>query len=450
MAGRSWSRGSGVVAFSALAVLLVGFVGTTECGNSRYRSVSGRTSTVSIAGYDDQSWYYPICAYQQSRDPNVSAVLGCVWPNYNGMTDGCNVTWYDFSLTVTLLGGDNYWFKDGASPEYAKVYVTRSSSGGGLYTTTGDEGSGPSNGNACSRSRIQTNASVTPIVYYNGAVPADLNCASGSRSYAGCPFTCTLPEGCDPNYGNRQNEFNAPGYRVNVDGQATSATLFDHFGVNSANPAQGNGWTYQLESGTCSWYGNPCSSQYDCWDYYWGETCDSYWTVLRRNDFTYDSLSVRRGENRRNSMVEAYVKMRTSDYYNREIGLVSRFYNADNYFAFMVRQYGGNYARLQGYINGNFQTVGLPTVPSLDLTYWNRMGFKIIDQGSYVQGAFVPNGNCFMAGSMNGQDIVAVSSWYCGNAPNGKYGVFSYYNQSPQFWDLDAAPCDTSGACFRR
>ncbi len=449
MAGRLWCRG-GVLGLATTALLLAGFTGVTECGNSRYRSVSGRTSVVTISGWDDQTWYYPICAYQQSRDPNVSAVLGCVWPNWEGMTDGCNVTWYDFTMNVTLLGGDDYWFKDGATPEYAKVFVTRSSSGGGLYTTTGDESSGPSSGAACGRSRIKTNASMTPLVYYNGSVPSDRNCNSSNRAYAGCPFTCTLPEGCDPNYGNRQSEFNAAPFRTNYDGQATSATLFDHLGMNGATPAPGNAWSYQLESGTCSWYGNPCSSQYDCWDYYWGETCNSYWTVLRRNDFTGDSLSVRRGENRRNSLVEAYVKMRTSDYYNREIGLVSRFYNPDNYFVFMVRQYGGNYARIQGYTNGYFQTVGLPTVPSFDLTYWNRLGFKITDQGSYVNAAFVPNGYCYMEGRVNGASVNAVSSWYCGNAPYGKYGVFSYYNQSPQFWDLDASACNSAGTCFPR
>ncbi len=439
------TRGAVVIGWGVAAVVLSGFLGVADCGTSRYRSVSGRTQTVSIVGWDDQYAYYPVCAYQQHKDATMSSPIGCAWPSYNDRQYSCGTYWYPFTITVPLLGSDDHWFKDQGGPEYARVLLSRG--GQGLYTASGDESYGPSDASACFRSRIFTNTAVAPLTYFNGPVPTELLCSGAQRSVAGCPFTCTNSEGCDASYGRTQNEFYDYAHRVNLDYQDTSKTLYDHYGPTAASGPPSGDWGYAYESGTCvggSYNGWKCDTSANCP----GGYCNQYWQVMRRSGFTYDSLNVRRGESRRSSQVEAWVKMKYADYNNQEIGLVSRWYDANNYFVFMVREIGGDLARLHRYNGGVVQTVAGPNYTPLDLTYWNRLAFKVVDLGSYVQGGFAPNGNCAMSGLVNGSTVVSTGSTPCGNAPYGNYGVFSYYNSSPQFWDLDALACSSAGVCY--
>ncbi len=443
------SRTVVVVASAVLSVILSGYLGAADCGYSRHRSVSGRTSAITIDGFDDQYGSATICAYQQSADPNASAPLGCVWPTYNtDMYDSCGKHWYSFSITVTLLGDNKYWFKDGTGPEFTRVFLTRSGSNGGLYTATGDESFGPSDDSTCYRSRLLTNLSIAPFTYYNGTVPSDLNCLSSERSFANCPFTCNLPEGCDSQYGTTQNEFNQSGFRQNLDYQTTALTLFDHRGPTGASGAPSGDWSYQLESGTCaggSYYGFVCDSDGECP----GSYCYRYYTLLRKNDFIWDSLNIRRGETRRNTRIEAWGKMKYVDYYHREIGVIGRYYDVNNYLAFVVTEYGGDFAKIHQYNNGTYAPLAW-SWPSLNLQSWNRLAFEVRDNGSFANnGGFVPNGYCFMRGLVNDVQVVSNANQYCAFAPYGNYGVFSYYNMSPQFYDLDAYACTATGVCNR-
>ncbi len=444
-------RGGAGVLVVASSLLLTSAVGAVDCGVSRFRSVSGRGSAITIQGNDSQYASYPICAFQQTKDPNYSVSLGCVWPTTSNPTNDCGLTYYPFTLNVTLLTDDRHWFKDAAGPEYTRVFVTRSSSAGGLATASGDEVLGPSDGQTCFRSRTYSNTSVAPLVYFNGGVPADLNCSSPNRSFAGCPFSCSLPEGCDASYGNTQNEFTLTGYRVNFDGQDTSQTIFDHYGATSAAGAPAGNWGYLDESGICvggPWPGAKCDTDGQCTMRGNPGTCNNTFVVMRRNSYTADSLNIRRGENRRNSLVDGNVKLKLIDANNREIGLISRWVNADNYMAFVVREYGGDYVRMHRYHGGVYALLGSAT-PSINLLSWTRIGFKVRDNGSYVDGGFVPNGYCWMQGTVAGLVTLTLTNAYCAPTPYGNYGVFSAYNSSAQFYDLDAVSCTALGTCNR-
>ncbi len=441
MGARRWAGGGFVV---SVAGLLAGALGGVDCDAPRYQSVAGRASTVTITGYDDQ-YAATVCAFQQTRDPSISATLGCVTPDSLNPQTSCSTTFYPFSITVTLLSHNDYWFKSGNQPEFTKVFVSRSGTNGGLYTVTDDVSSGPSDElDTCARSWLQTNASVAPLVYFNGQVPTDLDCSSATRSYAGCPFTCNVPEGCDAAYGRRQAEFYASGYRVNLDSQATSDTLYDHFGANASTGAPSGDWTYQDDSGTCvggTNNGALCDLESQCP----GGYCSNSYILLRRNYLTGDSNKIKRGENRRNSLVEAYLKMKAVNSSNQEIGLASRFYDANNYLVFMVREYGGDYAWFHKFQGGAFSVIAT-SQPSLNLLSWVRLGFEVRDNGSYsTTGSFVPNGTCKLNGFVNGANVLSTSSATCSFAPTGRYGPYSYYNSSAQFWDLDVFVCDSSG-----
>ncbi len=442
MGGRAASiRSAGLLCLASTSLLLAGLVGGVDCQESRFRSVSSRTQTVTIDGFADAWWGVSVCAYQQSASGAALAYpLGCAMPDYNSPSDpdACGVVWYPFVLNVTLLGANDFWFKD-SGPEYTRVLVSRNVSNGAFFTASGDFNYGPSDGGTCWRSAMRENASIQPLTFFNGVVPSDLDCTSATKSFAGCPFTCNLPNGCDANYGNTANEFWTSGFRTNSSGQDTSQTRFDHYGANSASGPPSGGWSYQMESGTCiggSYNGYKCENAGNCP----GGSCNNFYMTMRRNYFTTDSLNVWRGENRRNTKINAYVKMKYADANNREIGLVGRWRDADNYFVFMVREYGGDYARLQRRSGGAYGTLATAT-PSLNLLSWTRLGLKITDQGSYVNSAFVPNGNCYVAGYVFGSLVVSNPSTSCSQNPYGNYGVFSYYSSSAQFWDLDASVC---------
>ncbi len=444
-------RASGLALVAAGSLLLAGWFGAVDCGDSRFRSVSARNELVTISGFADSasSW---VCAYQQTKDGTAySAIVACALPDgSSGTTDSCGVTWYPWDMSFYLLSSDYYWFGShntaGGTYEYTRIFPAQYGvANGGLYTSTGDFDRGPSDDTTCFRSQIADNAAVAPITYFRGGVPADLECSSGENSYAGCPFTCNLTRGCDSAYGVTQNEFNLPAYRTNSSGQSTALTRFDHYGPNAYYGAPSGDWSYMVESGTCydSIYGGmPCEGDYECYHSStpWGWCGDRYWTVMRRNSVTYDSLNIRRGENRRNSQIESWVRTKfTTDSQHREIGLTSRFYNADNYFVFMLTEYGGDYARIQGYNGGGFY-IHAQAWPYLDLRYWTRLGFEISDYGSYANDRFVPSGYCGMRGFVNNGEVIRANSVYCANAPYGNYGTFTYYMRDAMFWDLDAYP----------
>ncbi len=445
-------RRAGVVGAVVLAssFLLAGFTGYAELsGSGRHKSVASRTAAVTIAGWDDQYASHSICVYQQTRDANYMATLGCAWPSLaTAYTDSCGRTFYYYYLNLTLLGNDKYWSKDGGTAEMTRLYAARSGSGGGILTRTADLSLGPADSSSCLRSYYATNGSVTPITVYNGAVPADLACSgSGDRSFAGCPFSCTMNEGCDALYGMRQNEYYDAAYRVNLDSQSTATTLYDHYGFNGAAGTPPTSWTYQLEHGICpggSNAGAVCEIDGNCP----GSYCNNGWTVLRRNAVTGDSLNIRRGERRRDSFVEAWVKQKYVDADHLEIGLVSRFYSNNNYFVFVAQEYGGDQARIHKVDNAVYYVVGSAT-PALNLLSWTRLGFKVRDIGSYQLDNFVPSGNCEAVGYVSGAAAVNVASTPCAFAPYGLYGVQSYYNGNAEFWDLDAYVCNGSGTCFK-
>ncbi len=426
----------------ASASLLMGAVGAVDCSESRFRSVATRASTVTIEGYVDRYLGVTVCAYQQSVSGGaLGYVLGCTSPNANEPTDpdSCGVVWYPYAITVTLNGNNDFWFRD-RGPEYTRVLVSQNVTNGTFFTATDDFYDGPSDSSTCWRSMLRENASIQPLTYFNGAVPSDLDCSSATRSFAGCPFTCNLPNGCDASYANTSNEFWSSIYRTNTSGQDTSQTRFDHYGATSAAGTPAGNWGYAMENGICVGGSNPgvkCDADATCLG---GGNCNNYYMVMRRNTYGVESLNVRRGENRRNTKLTAYVKMKYADINNREIGLVGRWFDEDNYFVFMVREYGGDYARLQRRAAGTYLTLATAT-PSLNLLSWTKLGFKIIDMGSYVNSTFVPNGNCYLAGYVGSSLVVSNSSTGCSQNPQGNYGVYSNYNSSAQFWDLDAYVC---------
>ncbi len=440
------SKATRALGFSASSLLLAGYVGAVDCSEGRFRSVSGRASSITIVGWDDQYASHAVCAYQQTKDPNLTAPLGCAWPDPGAVQFSCGVAFYPFSISTTLLANDQYWFRDNG-PEYTRVVLSRSSGGGALYTATADEEKGPADSSTCGRARIKSNSALAPLTYYNGSVPDDLDCGSSPRSFAGCPYSCDIPEGCDANYGKRPNEFYLTSYRSNSEGQDTSQTLFDAYGANGSSGTPAGPWGYLDESGVCvggSSSGLKCDLESQCP----GGYCDNYWVTMRRNTYTGDAVNVRRGENRRNALVESWVKMKYADGNNQEIGIANRFYSADNYFVFMVREYGGDLAWIHRFSGGAFSIV-TSSATSLNLLTWNRLGFEVRDNGSYASsGAFVPSGSCKMRGYVNGATVLTTDTATCSFAPYGNYGVYSYYNSSAQFWDLDAFPCN-AGRCLK-
>ncbi len=430
-------KGGGVsaVALVGAGLMLSGYMGAVDCEGSRYRSVSSQTQSVTVTGYAD-SYNEVLCAYQQTKDGvTLSAPLACTYPSTSSNVDGCGVPWYSWSLTFSLLGSNGYWFSS-TDKLFSRVVISRNATGGSFYTATGDWAESPSDDGTCWRSRIGEGARVVPITYFLNGVPDVFECTGGENGSGGCPFTCNLPRGCDESYGTSQNEFYDSAYRTNASGQNTALLRFDAYGQNAASGTPGGDWTYQAETPQCldgPYYGSSCTTSANCGGY----TCAAYWTVMRRNDYTPDSLNVRRGESRRNFQVEAYAKTKQIDLDHYEMGLVGRFYNRDNYHVFMLREYGGDTAVLHRYVNGSYE-IQAAAYPSFNLTIWNRIGFKMVDLGSYTNTTWVPNGYCSMAGKMNGSVLVSASSAPCGNAPYGKYGVFTYFMRDAQFWDLDA------------
>ncbi len=411
----------GVCCLALGSALLAGYTGgITSCPGfentqRRFRSVANRTDQVTISGYVDQS-SGTICAYQQTKDGSLSAPLACASPVSNQGNDGCGVYWYDFALNFSLLGDDNNWFgqhnpTQGAY-EYTRVIVK--SGADTFFSFTGDEAFGPSDSSSCYRSRARENGAMAPITFYRGGVPAERDCASGENSHDGCPFTCNLPYGCDVSYGISHNPFSEAAYRANYEGQTTALTRFDHYGANSSySPPTGN-WSYQWESGA--------SPQY---------------IVMRRNNYTSDSLNIRRGERRRNSYVSAWVKAQYVDGNNTQLGVISRFHDNNNYFTFMVLETGGDLARIQRFAAGYWLSLAT-SYPSFNLLSWTKLGFTMRDRGTYGPTGFTPDGNCSAVGAINDAVVVSLSSTPCSFAPHGGYGVFSYYHSSAQFWNLDA------------
>ncbi len=436
-------------------MLLTGFAGAvTSCPGlentqRRFRSVQSRTEAVIVSGWADASAGVSICAYQQTKDSTQWATLACTTPSSTSDgTDGCGVAWYPFTLSFTLLGNNHYWFgqDDPARGvfEYTRVSVNQSGNGGGLFTVTGDEAAGPSDGSSCYRSRARENGAVAPVVFYKGGLPAERECQSGLNSYDGCPFTCNLAEGCDASYGLTENNFYDSASRYNHDGQATVLTRFDHFGSSSAAGVPAGDWFYGTESGTCvggAYPGRACDAESECdaWYSTLGYCGYRYYTVMRRNQHSVDSLNVRRGESRRNSNVVGWAKLKTSDSYGQEIGLISRHLDANNYFGFSVSEYGGDRARIHRYQGGAYAALST-SYPNLSLTGWTKLGFKIRDRGAYTASGFVPSGSCSAYGSVNDATVVSVAQTSCGFAPYGRYGTYSQYARNAQFYDLDAHP----------
>ncbi len=416
----------GVCCLGLAAALLAGYTGgITSCPGfentqRRYRSVTNRTDQVTISGYADST--ATICVYQQTKDSGLSAPLACAAPTTNEGTDGCNVAWYGYSLTFSLLGNDSNWFgqHNPSQGGYEFTRVLAKSGSDTLFSFTGDETAGPSDGSTCYRSRARENGSMMPITFYRGGVPAERDCSSGENSYDGCPFTCNLPYGCDTSYGTSFNWFFDQPYRVNYDGQSTALTRFDHYGYSSTWSVPPGDWTYQSESAV--WPNFP------------------WYTVMRRNNYTSDSLNIKRGEKRRNSYVTAYAKSAAVNSSNQQMGLISRFYNNDNYFTFMVLEYGGDIARIQKVQAGYWESL-VTAWPSFNMVNnWTKLGFTVKDRGSFGPTGFVPNGYCNARGAINDVLVVQASSTPCNWAPYGNYGVFSYYHSSPQFYNLDAYP----------
>ncbi len=487
----SWSAVLGITSWS---IFLMGFAGGVDRDQARYRSVAKRDSRVTITGFADTHSGITICAYQQSVAGGALAnPLGCGHPRVADAfpPDACGVTWYPFTLDVELLSNDDFWFRDNG-PDYTRVLISRNVSGGTLFTATGDFDKGPSDASTCARSRLRDNASIQPLTFFNGSIPDDLQCndsgytrpgrsikargrgpfwppppfADGTppsaqaeaalsrlkrqppwggepvgsvNSFAGCPFTCNLPSGCDANYGNTKDEYSLTTFRTNSSGQDTSKTRYDRYGENTASGVPAGEWGYQLESGTCDGGfndGNVCETDGECP----AGSCDNGFTVMRRNDLTGPSINLRRGESRRNLRLGTFAKMKGSGSDNQQVGLVARFFDADNYFAFVVTEYPSDQARIVRYSSGAPATLAWGR-PVLDLTRWTRLTFKIIDNGDFVNSGFVPDGSCQMSGSVNGSSGAAISSTPCGNAPYGNYGVFSNQSSSAQFFDLDADLC---------
>ncbi len=437
-----------LVGLGAASVVLSGAAGMFYVNNgagSRYSSVPYRNSTPSFWGYSDVSTD-PACVYQQKKDSTM-AVLACGYPDTQfGYTDACGVTWYPYNFWVSLNAGDDYWFgtHDPAAGkyEYTQIFVSRNSSSSGLVTFPDDWQSGRSKyPSTCFRSLLKTNGSVTPIILFRGGMPAGQSCSGSVRSFAACPSTCSLPSGCDFSLGSTQDEFYLASRRVNSSNQDTSQTEFDHYaGLSGYTP--GGNWYYGWESRACvggTYNGLACTQNYNCAGGYCGA---ANYVVLRRDTYSgLDSLQIRRGESRRNVRIEAWSKNTGSGYYYRYTGLIGRFYNNDNYFAFRLTEYGSDSA----WIDRVSTTIGHQTVaisyPSFNMNNnWTRLGFDIKDRGSYVDAGFVPSGNCYVAGLINGNPVVSAASTPCSFAPTGRSGVYNNASYGSQFWDLDATP----------
>ncbi len=444
----AWAMRVGLAAFCA--AFLVGYTGYTDLNVSRHRAVATKTQTVTISGYDDQYQFYSICAYQQTRSATLSSPLGCTWPTTVGsFTDTCGRTWYRYSYNVTLLGSTEYWARDAAGVESTRVFVSRNQSNGGLYTASGDEASGKSDSGTCIDSRLRTNANIAPLTYYLGSVPSDLVCTNATRSAAACPYVCNRPEGCDASYGRILSPFYNAGFRSNYNFQDTSQTLFDHYGANTGSGTPPGNWSYQLESGICAGgtrTGLPCDNAGECPG---GSCINQYYWTMRRNTYGYDSMNIRRGENRRNAFIEAWVKMKYSDTYNREIGLIQRWYNRDNYFGYSLTEYTFDVVKIYKYQAGVYSALAWGW-PALNLTQWTKLGFKAVDLGSYASnGTWTPNGNCALEAQVGGNLATNIASTPCGFAPYGGFGPFTYFNSSAQFLELTAHACNTAGVCFK-
>ncbi len=431
----------------AVSLLLMGFVGyidESDGAGCRYAGVDSRMQTVTLNGFTDTLTSVTVCAYQQRKD-GILSVRDCENPSSTGtFTDGCGVVWYPFTLSFPLIGSDTYWGRANG-PEFTKVYFM--SNLGSLHTATHDFDDGPSDATTCLRSRHAENGAIAPITYFNGTIPADYVCHEGEDSFAGCPFACSLTTGCDSQYGVTRNEFYNASHRTNSSSQDTSKTRFDAYGANAASGVPAGTWDYLDESGTCVGGVNNgllCDNESYCT----GGYCSNYYILMRRNALTGDALNVRRGENRRNSLTKAWVKNKYVTSSHQEIGITSRFYDADNYFVFMVREYGGDAAWIHKFVGGAFSVVAV-TYPSVSINNtWAQLGFEVRDNGSYnSSNKFIPNGTCVAKGYLNGAVVVSTSSTDCSFAPTGRYGTYSYYNSSAQFWDLLAFACDSGGFC---
>ncbi len=412
---------------------------------SRYGSVSTRTSTFYLNGYAE-NLAEPVCIYQQKSDSTM-VVLACVYPtSVMPNVDACGVTWYYFSASLTLNANDAYWFgqHNPAAGKYenAQLFVTRNTSNSGLYTGTDDWQGGPSKwGPTCWRSVFNTNASVSPITVFRGGEPSDLNCAGASRSYAGCPFLCNLPSGCDSMNGARQAEFTQASYRLNSSLQDTSQTQWELRGLSSTSGTVTGAWVYGPETGQCMGgtnHNGACTQNAECPG---GGYCNTIYQVMRRDVLNAWVSNIKRGETWRNVRIEAYAKNHTTGTQYRDLGLIGRYYNADNYFLFKVTEYGGDAAGLYRVMNGTMLILTPTTFPALTLVNnWTRLGFDIQDNGSYVNAGFVPNGTCALTGRVGGASVVSVASTDCSFAPVGSNGIYHYYNRGAQFFDLDATP----------
>ncbi len=430
-AGSAWS-----VVGIATAFIFMGQTGVVDFTTnvaSRFKSVTTKAAWVTVNGYVDA--YVPICSYQQHQNgPAYSTVLNCVWPSF-WHTDTCGTNWYWFSMSQYLMGSNQHWFTAGTK-EYARVFVQRGDGvKQGMYTATGDYYAGPSDSTTCRRAAGQENAAIAPITFYLNGIPDDLQCGSGADSYAGCPFTCNTP-GCDINYGDTQVEFYDASYRTNVNGQSTALTRFDKGGYTAAAVQPSGEWAYALESGTCSggpYYNQPCDSSANCAGY----SCYQYNYTMRWNTYgAAESINAKRGERRQNVRVEGWFKTKYRDSYHYEFGLVNRYYDPSRYFVFWINNISGS-AMIHGVNNGAWLGVASGSTTTNFLS-WQRLGFEIRDRGTVVNGAFQPNGNCWMRGYVNGAAIVANDSYNCSFAPRGSYGPYTYYMADAQFYDLDA------------
>ncbi len=412
---------------SAAAPLLMGagsgIVFSTNYGTgSRYAQVSVRSSSISLQGYVENP-NEAICVYQQQRNDSTMAVLGCYYPSPTPYPDTCGATWYHFDvITAPLNTADAYWFgkHDPANGlyEYTGVFVTRNTSNSGLYTTTEDWLSGPSENGTCWRGGVETNTARSPITVFRGGRPASVNCAGSVRSFAGCPFTCNLPLGCDFLTGAQSYEFWNASHRINASGQDTALTEWDQVSsVAGYSPPPG--------------------------EWYYGWDTDGYYVVMRRDEYYgLDTLNLRRGENWRNVKVEAWAKNEGDSYYYRYSGIVGRWKDASNYFIFKQTEYGGDYAWLERTQAGSTALIG--SVASwwpFDMNNsWTRLGLEIKDLGSYVNGGFVPSGNCSVAGSIDWATVTSVASTPCSFAPYGRNGMYANFNFGLQFYDFDETP----------
>ncbi len=446
---RSFETGA-TLTLAAVSFVLTGYTGwVTE--PSRFSSTPNRKHTMTLTGIADSSSEL-VCAYQQTNQgPSLAAPLGCDYPRKQAFVDSAGVTWWSFEFNVKLLESDEFWFgQDNPSAaifEFARVLVTRPVQNGALYTATLDLAEGPSDIRFTGyRSMISENAARVPLTIFKVGMPSELECTKPGNvpdsrrrgrgtallSYAGCPYTCSLQRGCDQGYGDLQDNFYQSQTRVDSSGNSTALTRFEHDG-------EGADWTYQPESGTCwggRFSGAACEDDDAC-----GQegACVKLYTVLRRNADTGDSLKLRRGAQRRNARVEAWARMSyaTPNAQNQEIGLVQRYLDGDNYFAFVVREYGGDKARIHQKRAGKYGVLAAANA-AMRLNSWSRLGFEVTDNGSYVEASFIPNGRCRMGGYIDEDTVVTANGVPCAFAPHGKYGVFSAHAETAQFWDLDA------------